>query len=345
MQNYCEYFAARNGYDGFKSYFGEIFDSKDFSRIYVIKGGPGTGKSSMMKRLLKNFSDYSREAIYCSSDPASLDGVIIESGGKKVALLDGTAPHERDAVIPGAIDEIINLGENWDKNWLYAERARILELNNEKKAAYSTAYSYLSLVGNMRRPYGEKTISFPRELLSELCNKAENAFEKKTRLISSFGKSGFYRLSAPFDKGSKFIKLEGEGERAMIFLTRLSEKLSEERISHTVYPLALDDSLTEAIYIPSSGTVLIAYEASDIEYEKIICVDSHFSALSRLNNEKRRVKLKCASEIEAEAVRWFSIASELHFELEAIYSSAMDYKRNDAIFEEKREEILNILKS
>ena len=131
----------------------------------------------------------------------------------------------------------------------------------------------------------------------------------------------------------------------MLFLTRLSEKLCEERISHTVYPLALDDNLTEAIYIPSSGTVLIAYEASDIDFDKRVCVDSHFAPLPRLGKERRRVRLECASELEAEAVRWFSIASELHFEHEAIYSSAMDYKRNDAIYEEKREEILNIIKS
>ena len=43
------YFAASNSSEGFKSYYGEIFERAD--RLYVIKGGPGTGKSSLMKRL------------------------------------------------------------------------------------------------------------------------------------------------------------------------------------------------------------------------------------------------------------------------------------------------------
>ena len=110
------YFGAANGYDGFRSYFDEIFDSKNYKRVFVIKGGPGTGKSTFMKRISKHFTRNGDdvEEIYCSSDPSSLDGVIIGRENKKIAFLDGTSPHERDAKFPGAIDEIINLGDNFD---------------------------------------------------------------------------------------------------------------------------------------------------------------------------------------------------------------------------------------
>jgi hypothetical protein len=49
--------------------------------------------------------------------------------------------------------------------------------------------------------------------------------------------------------------------------------------------------------------------------------------------------------MEREAARWFAIASELHFELEAIYSEAMEYSLVDELFDKKSREILNILKS
>ena len=41
------FFASMNSGDGFISYFKEIFSSLD--RLYIIKGGPGTGKSRFMR--------------------------------------------------------------------------------------------------------------------------------------------------------------------------------------------------------------------------------------------------------------------------------------------------------
>ena len=51
------YFAAANSYNGFIGYFDRAFRSEDFDRIFVLKGGPGTGKSSLMRALSKILSD------------------------------------------------------------------------------------------------------------------------------------------------------------------------------------------------------------------------------------------------------------------------------------------------
>ena len=107
------YFASCNSFDGFKSYFDRIFDSRNFDRIFVLKGGPGTGKNTLMKRLVKAFSKDSVnvEKSYCSSDVNSLDGVIIENDEKRVAVYYGAA----DTVVGmafGYIDEIIDFIKN-----------------------------------------------------------------------------------------------------------------------------------------------------------------------------------------------------------------------------------------
>ena len=47
-RNYVsKYFAAANTYKGFISYFDTVFDPEKVSRLYVLKGGPGTGKTAL----------------------------------------------------------------------------------------------------------------------------------------------------------------------------------------------------------------------------------------------------------------------------------------------------------
>ena len=52
-------------------------------------------------------------------------------------------------------------------------------------------------------------------------------------------------------------------------------------------------------------------------------------------------------DVEADALeaakRWFGIASDLHFRLEEIYKSCMNFERNEQISSEKIEEISAIL--
>ena len=45
------YFAASNSGTGFVNYFPRIFGGGACRRLFVVKGGPGTGKSSFMKRM------------------------------------------------------------------------------------------------------------------------------------------------------------------------------------------------------------------------------------------------------------------------------------------------------
>ena len=126
MEKYKEkYFLAANSTSGFVSYFGECYDNLDGWRVYIIKGGPGTGKSSFMRRVALIAESKGIDSIYCpcSSDPDSLDAVIFED--IKVVILDGTAPHIVEPSLWGACENIINLGDFWDKSLLYENRKAI----------------------------------------------------------------------------------------------------------------------------------------------------------------------------------------------------------------------------
>ena len=144
------YFAASNSAEGFKNYYPQVFKRAD--RLYIIKGGPGTGKSCFMKRFADKMEALgcSVEHYYCSSDPSSLDGVLVDCKGETVGMLDGTPPHTLEPVFPGAREEMINLGQFWNSELLRNEKNEIFALNQKKSAAFERAYSYLRSCGNLR---------------------------------------------------------------------------------------------------------------------------------------------------------------------------------------------------
>lgn len=61
---------------------------------FFIKGRPGSGKSTMLKKLVGEAEKrgYDAEVYHCGLDPHSLDMVILPEKG--VAIFDSTAPHE-----------------------------------------------------------------------------------------------------------------------------------------------------------------------------------------------------------------------------------------------------------
>ncbi|MEG2395581.1 MAG: hypothetical protein RSB11_00965 [Oscillospiraceae bacterium] len=128
------YFLGTNTPNGFYSLFSELYNPFDGWCTYIIKGGPGTGKSSLMKKcvLVADEKNLSYEKIFCSSDPNSLDGVIFK--GEKISVADGTAPHILEPKFPGAVENIINLGECWNTDKLFKNSKAIIEtatLNSE----------------------------------------------------------------------------------------------------------------------------------------------------------------------------------------------------------------------
>ncbi|MCT4509409.1 MAG: hypothetical protein N4A48_11780 [Tepidibacter sp.] len=84
-------FPGGNTADGFFSYYDYIIEQQDAKHIFCIKGGPGVGKSSMMKNIGNEMLKlgYDVEFHHCSSDNNSIDGLVILD--LKVAMVDGTA--------------------------------------------------------------------------------------------------------------------------------------------------------------------------------------------------------------------------------------------------------------
>ncbi len=135
------YFAGANSWKGFYSLFDNV--TTNLTKVYILKGGPGTGKSTLLKKLAETAqnSGLHSEKVYCSSDSYSLDGVTFPSKG--LAIIDGTAPHIIDPNYPGAVEEIIDLGQSLDSDFLSNRLSKIKKIQSEIKQLFSLTYNYL----------------------------------------------------------------------------------------------------------------------------------------------------------------------------------------------------------
>lgn len=136
-------FAGANSAYGFWSLYEEQLRLAG-QRVYVIKGGPGCGKSTFMRRIAEDLSanGFEVDLLQCSSDNASIDGFIVPTLG--LAMVDGTAPHVIDPDYPGVTGEIIDFGRFMDRPALRALREEIVAVTDANRACYGHVYHYLA---------------------------------------------------------------------------------------------------------------------------------------------------------------------------------------------------------
>ncbi len=135
-------FPGGNTCYGFYSFY-DYMVPLEVGHKYILKGGPGVGKSVLMKKIATSFSqqNYDLEYHWCSSDSNSLDGIVI--GDNEICFLDGTSPHIVETKFSGAVDEIINLGRFLNRDLLKNNREDIVKLTRQIGRSFTRAYGRL----------------------------------------------------------------------------------------------------------------------------------------------------------------------------------------------------------
>ena len=344
------YFASANGYSGFRSYFDTVFSLKDYERVFILKGGPGTGKSTLMKRLAGELSDLSVgiEAYLCSSDTASLDGISIAVGDKKVAVIDGTMPHIKDPKLPGAADEIIDLESSFNKVLLTNKRHILEKHAYSKNRHYKKAYEYLSISGEITRcaraEIKERYKRSDKELIKDLLkNLKEGGGVVTERLLTAFGKKGFEILDTA-EKTLKSVRyIVGVYGSEYIFTSHLRSMLDTLGVDYIRIPSVLNDADTFGFIFPAIAEAIIINNSQkpsllppiDTSTFLVDTSSKSFEPLEFLWREREAFLWNSADE--------FKKAADEHFALEEIYSEAVAFSNNDLIIKETAARIREIL--
>ena len=130
-------------------YLDDLYDCRDGWRAYLIKSGPGSGKSTLIKTVMQHMVrlGYDAEAILCSSDPASLDGVVFRQ--LKLCLFDATSPHIIEPHYWGAVEQIVNLSACSDSAFLYERREGIREASDACSALHARCRRFLGAASSL----------------------------------------------------------------------------------------------------------------------------------------------------------------------------------------------------
>ena len=334
------YFGAANGYSGFRSNFTGIFSPNMYEKIFIIKGGPGTGKSTLMRRIEESYrKKYDTTVMLCSSDPDSYDGVIVEKGGKRVALVDGTSPHVVEPMYPGAVEEIVNLGDSFDYERLHSHRNEILTLSDSKRAAYKQAYDTLSIAGSVHKcicdnlPYFY-SYNLAERLFGDIVKSQSSGVmvcEKAPYLIGSFSKSGYRRVDKIYHK-KKEISVGGDGISEYILLSELARWLEKKGISYTIFASPFSVDIPDMI--ETQDTVFVKAGIGDFILDSNVLVS--------LNESYFRLYKAYQFMLES-SKQALDKASEYHFALESIYSNAVRFSDNEKQYDRIIESIERIL--
>lgn len=86
------FFLGANSEEGFFSLYDQLLGGR-LDDLMILKGGPGCGKSTFMRRMGAAMERAGERIVYinCSGDPDSLDGAIFLD--RNAAIVDGTSPH------------------------------------------------------------------------------------------------------------------------------------------------------------------------------------------------------------------------------------------------------------
>ena len=301
-----QFFLAANSGRGFYSCY-EDFPGAAF--LHILKGGPGTGKSSFLKRIRERAAarGLDTESIRCSGDPDSLDGLLIPALG--LAWADGTAPHVLEPRVFGVDGDYVNLGRFCRRlDGPAADRAR--GLNSAYKARYREAYALLRgalAIEEAGRNAGEQepATSLIRRSLEQQPNPVEGKGGEERRFLSAISCKGLFHL----EETEKMLCKQMISLPNSVSLEEAARQAAERGLRQIRCLQPLDPARMEALLLPE---LALGFRLEVPERRETALYDAVLGqAMERLREAKA-----------------------LHDELEAVYRPFVDFEALTAFTEE-----------
>ena len=256
-------FFGCNAGTGFHTFF-NFLPRLEGARIIFVKGGPGTGKSTFIGAVGDAFArqGYDLEYQHCSLDPRSYDAVVIPA--LKAAVTAATGHHVFDPANPGAVDEILNLGDHWDTEKIRRHAREIMEINREAERLFRGAFrvlnaarQFLANVEDIREARQD-----PRELDAVAARIAEDVLvrsvperygaERHAYISSTTPEGPIHNIATLLRPETSAVAVKGEaGMGRTKILETVAEKAKLRGLDVEYYHRPIDPRLLDHVHIPA----------------------------------------------------------------------------------------------
>ncbi|MBU5438345.1 hypothetical protein KQI42_10010 [Tissierella sp. MSJ-40] len=343
-------FPGGNTANGFYSFHDNIM-GLDREKLYILKGMPGGGKSSLMKeigeRMLKE--GFTIEYHHCPSDPESVDGIVIKE--LKIGIVDGTFPHVIDPTYPGLTDKLVDLGQFIDSNILENYKKDIFEAKRNNKFAYRKAFNYFKSAKSIYEEIVEtnklivdfkeinkisKTIL--EKIFSEEGTPYHNGFNERHLFATAYTPEGYIDYANYILEGvSKVYYISGEiGTGKSTFMERVIEEAKIRDYHLEIYHNSLIPEKIESVLIEEIDTIVTSNENAanftnnKVDFNKYIHED-------KINSEDYKI----FNLLVEKGIKSLEGAKNNHSILEISYKPSVNYDGVTEIKEKILEEILS----
>ncbi len=330
------YFAGANTADGFIGAYPAFINERALDRLYILKGGSGTGKSTLIKTCAARAEEAGAEVtlLLCSSDPSSADAIILRGkNGRRIAVLDGTAPHTLDPALPGAVGRLVNAGVYWDSDVLHDSREQIAELCSAKASAYARAYRFLGAyrhITAVQRQFltdcirHDKLQSAAQRLAASI--PTDKLGTEETVYTYALSMTGACHLTTFTDLAAREFRITDHYGSGEFFLSALRQILRDKKNSLVCAPSPPCPDMLSELYLPSANAaVTLGNERGGDGITNINMQRFLDKAQLSLCRSRIRFAEKCREEMLDGALQALADAAACHFALEEIYKSAMDF--------------------
>jgi len=251
---------------------------------------------------------------------------------------------------PGAVDEIIHLGDFWNEEGIRKHKREIMDDNREVGRNFRRAYRYIKGAYSFYEDSMEiiswgidnaKVNSVAKEFIDLLFGDTDTAKKEgsiRRLFASAITPNGYVNYLSTLLEGNKVYMLEGRpGTGTEKVISKVMETAVEKGYDVEAYYCALNPLKLEHLVIPKLGVAL----ATSNEYHKINIKDIVPINLDEYIDNKILDKYKCELEYNKEqfdsimdsAIKSIAKAKEIHDRMETYYISNMDFEAIKICFE------------